>query len=182
MGASELGGVEKGGDRKARMEGMTISPPSYPFYNPSMQEADPSMPPTRRMPPHGTSGDPTPLRPIGRHQRLRSTHVECRSLSFARSAPCGLMSHLPDEVGRRGSARHDSSARSSALGAINCLHRALADGTCLEAATPANKEAPQWPRGLCRLPRHSNLTPRLTSARAARPQNQPTLRSWVRSH
>ena len=63
------------------------------------------------------------------------------------------MSYVPDEVGQHGGACHNSSARHDGRDAINRLRRASAKGTCLEAATPADMEAPQRPHGLCRLPR-----------------------------
>jgi hypothetical protein len=52
------------------------------------------------------------------------------------------MSHLPDEMGRHGSARHNSSANRDTLGAINYLRRMSVEGTCLETTMPTNKEAP----------------------------------------
>ena len=63
----------------------------------------------------------------------------------------------------------------------NCLLKASAEGTCLEATMPADKEATRRLRGLHQLPRQSNSTPRLMGARVVDPQNQLTLPSWVRS-
>jgi hypothetical protein len=102
-------------------------------------------------------------------------------LLLRKSTPRGPMSHLLDEVGRHGSACHNSSARCNSPCAINRLCKALAGGTHLEATTPSCKEAPRRPLGLCQLPRWSNLTPRSMGTRAAHPQNQPTPRSWVGS-
>jgi hypothetical protein len=52
------------------------------------------------------------------------------------------MSHLPDEVGWRGSARHNSTGKRGSLGTINHLHRTSEGGACLEATPPTDKVAP----------------------------------------
>ena len=79
------------------------------------------------------------------------------------------MSHLLDEVGWRGGARLNSSTRHDGLDAINRLRKTSVEGTCLEAATPTSREAPQWPRGLRQLPRRSNPTPRSMGAQVEHP-------------
>jgi hypothetical protein len=63
------------------------------------------------------------------------------------------MSHLPDKVGQRVSARHNSFGRHGSLGAINRLCRTLEGRVHLETASPASMEAPRRPRGLRQLPR-----------------------------
>jgi hypothetical protein len=52
------------------------------------------------------------------------------------------MSHLLDEVERRGGARHNSSTRHDGPDTINCLRKTSAEGMHLEATTPTDKEAP----------------------------------------
>ena len=125
------------------------------------------MPPTPCTPTHWTSGDPTPLRPTGHHQWL-----DPHTPSAMASPPLDLLhmaptSHLPDETGRRRC--HNSSTRHDNLDAINHLRKASADETCPKAIPFTSKEAPQWPRGLRRLPRRSSLTYRSTGARVAHP-------------
>ena len=80
-------------------------------------------------------------------------------------------SHLPDETGwHRGACTcHNSSTRHDGPNAINHLHKVSTDGTRLEATLFAGKEAPQWPRGLRRLPRRSSPTSRSMGARVAHP-------------
>jgi hypothetical protein len=70
-----------------------------------------------------------------------------------------LTSHLPDETGRHGGTRLNSSTRHNGPDAINHLRKASTDRTCPEAAPSASKEAPQWPQGLRWLPRCSSQTP-----------------------
>jgi hypothetical protein len=79
-------------------------------------------------------------------------------------------SHLLDETGRRGGARHNSSTRHDDPDTINHLCKTSMDGMCLEATLSAGKEAPQWPWGLRRLPRRSNPTPRSKGTRVVHPQ------------
>jgi hypothetical protein len=88
--------------------------------------------------------------------------TKCHDFNFAGSALRGPMSNLLDEVGRRGSARHNSFATRGTPGTMNLLREASAGGMCLKAINPIGKEAP-----------------RSTGDQAARPQNQPTPRSWV---
>jgi hypothetical protein len=78
-------------------------------------------------------------------------------------------SHLPDEVGQRGGACLNSSTRHDGPDAINYLHKMSAKGTCLQATTPANREAPQRLQGLRQLPKRSNPTPQSMGARVTHP-------------
>ena len=57
-------------------------------------------------------------------------------------------SHLLDEVGWRWGACLNSSTRHDSPDAINHLRKTSAEGTCLEATTFADREAPQRPLGL----------------------------------
>ena len=80
-----------------------------------------------------------------------------------------LLTTINNETGRRGGARHNSSTRHDSPEGINRLRKASANATCLEVAPLASKEAPQWPQGLCRLPRQSSLTTRLMGGRVPHP-------------
>ena len=91
----------------------------------------------------GLEGIQLPLDPPTAINRPRSARTKCHDFFSTRSAPHGPTSHLPNEVGRRESARHNSSTRQGTLGAISYLHRASAERTCLEATMLADKEAPR---------------------------------------
>jgi hypothetical protein len=51
------------------------------------------------------------------------------------------MSHLPDEMGRRKGACHNSSTRHDGPDTINRLCKTSVDGTCPEASPSTGKEA-----------------------------------------
>jgi len=80
------------------------------------------------------------------------------------------MSYLLDKVGWHGGACLNSSTRHDGLDAINRLRKTLVEGMCLEAATPAGRVAPHWPRGLHHLHRRTNPTPRTMATRVQHPQ------------
>jgi hypothetical protein len=82
-------------------------------------------------------------RPTSCHQGPGSMGTKCRGLSSARSTSHGLTSHLSDEVGRRGTAHHNSSRRHDSLGTINDRLRETSEGEArLETTSPTSKEAP----------------------------------------
>jgi hypothetical protein len=72
----------------------------------------------------------------GRHQQPGFMRTKCRDLSLARSTPRCSTSHLPDDVGQCGSARHNSSYRRCNLGAINRLRETSEGEAHSETARP----------------------------------------------
>jgi hypothetical protein len=106
------------------------------------------MPPTPRTHPHGLIGIQLPLSPLviidGLDQRAQI--ITAPPPDLLHMAP---MSPLLDKTGWRRGAHHNSSTGHDVPDAINCLRKTSVEGTRLEAATPADKEAPPWPHGLC---------------------------------
>jgi hypothetical protein len=85
------------------------------------------------------------------------------------------------EVGRCGSARHNSTGRRDSPGTINHLRETSEGEARLETSSPADKEAPRRPWGLHRVPDEESSLP-IDGRPGGTPLNQPTLQSWVGSH